>query len=80
MFKINLTPLIASFPLHDCVHTSMNVINLNILAQEKRKKNTYSFQVDDDKPMGFSHVFALRSEAGSFFIMHEIFRLSIHDF
>lgn len=37
-------------------------------------------KVDDDKPMGFSHVFALRSEAGSFFIMHEIFRLSIHDF
>lgn len=37
-------------------------------------------KVDDDKPMGFSHVFSLRSEAGSFFIMHEIFRLSIHNF
>lgn len=38
-------------------------------------------QADQDKPLGFSHVFQLRPEAGgAFFIMHEIFRLAVFNF
>lgn len=37
-------------------------------------------KVDEDKPMGYSHTFILRPESGSYFIMHEVFRLAIHDF
>lgn len=45
--------------------------------------NTYVLylQADQDKPLGFSHVFQLRPEAGgAFFIMHEIFRLAVFNF
>lgn len=40
----------------------------------------FVLQVDDDKPIGYSHTFILRPEGGSFFIMHEIFRLAVHNF
>ena len=43
--------------------------------------NLISLQADQDKPLGFSHVFQLRPEAGgTFFIMHEIFRLAVFNF
>lgn len=41
---------------------------------------TGQLKADDDHPLGFSHVFQLKPENDSFFIMHEIFRLSLHNF
>jgi hypothetical protein len=38
-------------------------------------------QADQDKALGFSHVFQLRPEGGgAFFIMHEIFRLAVFNY
>ncbi|KAL5021546.1 hypothetical protein ScPMuIL_000701 [Solemya velum] len=41
---------------------------------------TGQIKVDEEKPMGFSHNFCLKAEGTSFSIIHEVFRLSLHNF
>ncbi|KAK3596649.1 hypothetical protein CHS0354_006198 [Potamilus streckersoni] len=54
----------------DCQPTTDGGVLINVLGQVK---------VDDDRPIGFSHVFVLRPQDGTFYIMHEIFRLALHN-
>lgn len=35
---------------------------------------------ENDKPMGYSQVFILKTDGLSWYIMHDVFRLSLHDF
>ena len=45
-----------------------------------RQLNFPSFcrQTDEDPPHGFSQVFVLKTEANSWFIQHDVFRLALH--
>lgn len=80
MGKAAILEKIKSLPFQSVAHAITKVdsqptldggVLVSILGQVK---------VDDDKPMGYSHTFILRPESGSFFIMHEIFRLAVHNF
>ena len=39
----------------------------------------FFFQTDEDHPHAFSQTFYVKAEGDSFFILHDIFRLSLHN-